>query len=121
MLLSFTIEVIIHSSFLTSARLAYITHSAKYNSEDSIKVLLTKCFIYYRTDATPQFKAQKNTFIFNIKCLIINLFYFYIKRISMTKIIINENTVQGQDILSLVKTFPKKAASIVVDDDDLSD
>jgi hypothetical protein len=39
----------------------------------------------------------------------------------MTQVIINENTVQGQAILSLVKTFPKKIASIVVDEDDLSD
>ena len=39
----------------------------------------------------------------------------------MTQVIINENTLQGQAILSLVKTFPKKIASIVVDDDDLSD
>jgi hypothetical protein len=39
----------------------------------------------------------------------------------MTQVIINENTVQGQAILSLVKTLPKKIASIVVDEDDLSD
>lgn len=39
----------------------------------------------------------------------------------MTQVIINENTVQGQAILSLVKTFPKKIASIVVDEDELSD
>ena len=39
----------------------------------------------------------------------------------MTQVIINENTLQGQAILSLVKTFPKKIASIVVDEDDLSD
>jgi len=39
----------------------------------------------------------------------------------MTQVIINENTVQGQAILSLVKTFPKKIASIVLDEDDLSD
>lgn len=39
----------------------------------------------------------------------------------MTKVIINENTLQGQAILSLVKTLPKKTASIIDDDDDLSD
>ena len=39
----------------------------------------------------------------------------------MTQVIINENTLQGQAILSLVKTFPKKIASIIVDEDDLSD
>ena len=39
----------------------------------------------------------------------------------MTQVIINENTVQGQAILSLVKTLPKKIASSAVDEDDLSD
>jgi hypothetical protein len=39
----------------------------------------------------------------------------------MTKIIVNENTEQGQAILSLVKTLPKKTASIIDDDDDISD
>ncbi len=38
----------------------------------------------------------------------------------MTQVNINENTEQGQAILSLVKTFPKTIASIV-DEDDLSD
>ena len=38
----------------------------------------------------------------------------------MTQVNINEHTEQGQAILSLVKTLPKKVASIV-DEDDLSD
>jgi len=39
----------------------------------------------------------------------------------MTQVIINEATQQGQAILSLVKTFPKKVATIVDEDEDLSD
>ncbi len=38
----------------------------------------------------------------------------------MTQVVINEHTEQGQAILSLVKTFSKKIASIV-DEDDLSE
>jgi hypothetical protein len=40
----------------------------------------------------------------------------------MTQIFVNENTQQGQAILSLVKTFPKKIATIMDDNEiDLSD
>ena len=39
----------------------------------------------------------------------------------MTQVNINELTEQGQAILKLVKTFPKKIASIVDEKDDLSD
>ncbi|MFM2226537.1 MAG: hypothetical protein RJA07_2739 [Bacteroidota bacterium] len=39
----------------------------------------------------------------------------------MTQVHINEHTAQGQAFIELVKTFPKKVATIIKEEEDLSD